>query len=133
MDDTTHTLNVLSELHSFGVRIAIDDFGTGYSTLAYLKRFPIDRIKIDRSLVTNISLDRPDEAAIASAIIAMAHSLKLEVIAEGVETQQELDCLVSLLCDEGQGYYISRPLPTGRCSEFFKEHAEQQVYPAQED
>lgn len=131
MDDTSHTLNTLQELHNLGVRIAIDDFGTGYSTLVYLKRFPIDRIKIDRSLVTSISPDRRDESAIASAIIAMAHSLKLEVIAEGVETQEELDCLISLLCDEAQGYYICRPLSTERCTEFFKEHAERQLYPAQ--
>ena len=131
MDDTSHTLNTLQELHNFGVRIAIDDFGTGYSTLVYLKRFPIDRIKIDRSLVTSISPDRRDESAIASAVIAMAHSLKLEVIAEGVETQDELDCLISLLCDEAQGYYICRPLQTERCTEFFKEHAERQLYPAQ--
>ncbi len=123
MDDTSHTLNTLQELHNLGVCIAIDDFGTGYSTLVYLKRFPIDRIKIDRSLVSNISPDRRDESAIASAIIAMAHSLKLEVIAEGVETQDELDCLLSLLCDEAQGYYISRPLPAARCTEFLTEHA----------
>ena len=129
MDDTSHTLNTLQALHNLGVCIAIDDFGTGYSTLAYLKRFPIDRIKIDRSLVSGISPDRRDESAIASAIIAMAHSLKLEVIAEGVETREELDCLVSLLCDEAQGYYISRPLTAQRCSEFFKEYAGQQLYP----
>ncbi len=132
MDDTSHTLSTLQELHNRGVRIAIDDFGTGYSTLVYLKRFPIDRIKIDRSLVTNISPDRPDESAITSAIIAMAHSLKLEVIAEGVETRDELDSLISLLCDEAQGYYISRPLTTERCTEFFKEYAGRQFYLAQD-
>lgn len=132
MDDTSHTLSTLQELHNLGVRIAIDDFGTGYSTLVYLKRFPIDRIKIDRSLVTSISPERPDESAIASAIIVMAHSLKLEVIAEGVETRDELDCLISLLCDEAQGYYISRPLPTERCTEFFKEYAGRQFSPVQD-
>ncbi|MEO6697684.1 MAG: EAL domain-containing protein [Gammaproteobacteria bacterium] len=128
MDDTSRTLNILQELHSLGVRIAIDDFGTGYSTLVYLKRFPIDRIKIDRSLVTNISVERRDEAAIASAIIAMAHSLKLEVVAEGIETREELDCLISLLCDEGQGFYICCPLTVERCTEFLKSHAEGAVY-----
>ena len=106
-DSAVATLHMLKEL---GLHLAIDDFGTGYSSLSYLKRFPLDRLKIDRSFVQDI-ITNTDDAAIARAIIAMAHSLNLKVIAEGVETEEQLSYLRAHGCDEIQGYYFSRPLP----------------------
>jgi EAL domain-containing protein (putative c-di-GMP-specific phosphodiesterase class I)/GGDEF domain-containing protein len=101
---------VLQKLKSIGVRIAIDDFGTGYSSLAYLKRFPIDTIKVDRSFIRDIPSDSGDKQ-ITRAIIALAHSLKLRVVAEGVETADQLEFLRGQRCDTVQGYYLHRPLP----------------------
>ncbi|MDO8589257.1 MAG: EAL domain-containing protein [Armatimonadota bacterium] len=100
----------LRRLKDMGVQVSIDDFGAGQSSLSYLKRFPIDTLKIDQSFIRDITTD-PDDAAIARAIVAMAHSLKLNVIAEGVETLEQLQFLRSLDCDEVQGYFISRPVP----------------------
>ena len=93
-----------------GISISIDDFGAGYSSLSYLKRFPIDRVKIDRSFIKGLPLD-DDDAAITQAIIAMAHGLKLKVIAEGAETREQLSFLRAHECDEMQGFYFSKPLP----------------------
>ncbi|MDO8589261.1 MAG: EAL domain-containing protein [Armatimonadota bacterium] len=100
---------VLRDLKSMGVRLAIDDFGAGRASLNYLKRFPVDVVKIDRSFVRDLTTD-PNDAAIAGAVVAMAHSLKLKVVAEGVETLEQLDFLRSLNCDEMQGYFVSRPV-----------------------
>lgn len=101
---------VLRKLKALGIGISMDDFGTGYSNLAYLKRFPIDTLKIDMSFIRDITV-KPDAAAIAIAVIEMAQSLKLKVVAEGVETRAQYDLLSANGCDEIQGYYISRPLP----------------------
>lgn len=103
-------VGTLRSLRETGLRIVIDDFGTGYSSLNYLKHFPIDKLKVDQSFVAGIP-DDPDNTAITTAIIAMAHSLKLKVVAEGVETLEQLVFLKSLGCDEMQGYYLSKPLP----------------------
>jgi diguanylate cyclase (GGDEF)-like protein/PAS domain S-box-containing protein len=109
MDDMETTLATLHKLKDMGLRLAIDDFGTGYSSLAYLKRFPLDALKIDRSFVKDTP-GAADDAAITSAIIAMAHSLKLEVVAEGVETVAQLEFLRERGCEYAQGYLISRPV-----------------------
>lgn len=108
MKDPDGAVSVLSALRNTGVGISIDDFGTGYSSLAYLRRFPLDELKIDRSFLMETS---DDSAAIASAIIALAHSLRLKVVAEGVEHLEQLEFLRSRRCDEYQGYYFSKPLP----------------------
>ena len=110
MTDTGRAQDVMNQLHEMGISIAIDDFGTGYSSLAYLKRFPAKTLKIDRSFVKGLPDDR-DDAAITQAVIAMAHSLGMQVVAEGVETQAQLEFLRRHGCDEVQGYLLARPLP----------------------
>jgi EAL domain-containing protein (putative c-di-GMP-specific phosphodiesterase class I) len=109
MKNPEATLRTLHELKQMGIHIAIDDFGTGYSSLNYLKRFPIDVLKIDRSFVSEIPHDAND-AAIVLAIIALAHSLKLVVIAEGVEKQEQIDYLLLNKCEKVQGYFFSPPV-----------------------
>ena len=111
MDDVTKNIDVLYEIKKRGVAISIDDFGTGYSSLSYLKKFPIDTLKIDRSFITNVQ-DRSggDNAAIVTAIMALSHSLRLDVVAEGVETAQELAYLHALGCKTIQGFLFSKPL-----------------------
>jgi diguanylate cyclase (GGDEF)-like protein/PAS domain S-box-containing protein len=110
MEEAEVAANALQNLKAFGVQISMDDFGTGYSSLAYLKRFPLDVLKIDRAFIRDVTTD-PDDATIAVAMINLAHSLGLKVIAEGVETRPQLDFLIKQGCDEMQGYYFSRPLP----------------------
>jgi EAL domain-containing protein (putative c-di-GMP-specific phosphodiesterase class I) len=101
--------SVLRELNQMGLKLAIDDFGTGYSSLSYLTQFPVSKLKIDRSFIRNVATN-PDDAAIATAIIGMARSLNLKVIAEGVEDDAQMDFLRAHHCDEIQGYYFSKPL-----------------------
>ncbi|RFU47006.1 EAL domain-containing protein [Paraburkholderia sp. DHOC27] len=110
MRNAEEAVSMLNALHALGIGLAIDDFGTGYSSLSYLKRFPVDRLKIDRSFVSDIGTSGDDET-ITSAIIALAHSLNLQVIAEGVETSEQLDFLKERACDEMQGFFFSRPMP----------------------
>lgn len=110
MKEPQRAVTTLIELKRIGVRLSLDDFGTGYSSLNYLKRFPIDALKIDQSFVRDIPAD-PDDAAIAVAVISLAHGLRLGVVAEGVETEEQLAFLRRHGCDEMQGYYFSRPLP----------------------
>ncbi len=110
MESPEAAAEILQKLSDMGVHLSIDDFGTGYSSLSYLKRFPIDSLKIDRSFVRDITTDA-DDAAIAKAVIALAHSLKMKVIAEGVETLEQLEFLRAQRCDQVQGYYLSRPVP----------------------
>jgi len=102
-------LSVLRDLRAMGVRLDIDDFGTGYSSLSYLRQFPVSKLKIDRSFVQHVA-ENPDDAAITGAIISMARSLNLKVIAEGVETEEQMAFLRAHQCDEIQGYYFSKPL-----------------------
>ncbi|MFC7516261.1 EAL domain-containing protein [Herbaspirillum sp. GCM10030257] len=110
MENAQDTLEALHRLRSLGVRLSIDDFGTGYSSLSYLKRFPVDIIKIDRSFVRDVPHDA-DDASIVTGIIALAHSLRLEVVAEGVETASQLGFLKDRDCDLMQGYFLSKPVP----------------------
>lgn len=110
MKDPDFTLAILKELKLMGVHISIDDFGTGYSSLSHLKHFPIDTLKIDRSFVHDLATD-PKEESIVSAVIVLAHSLGMDVVAEGVETAEELVILRKHRCDKMQGYFFSRPVP----------------------
>ena len=119
MDDTPAAMTFLTQMHELGVRLSIDDFGTGFSSLSYLKNLPLDRLKIDQSFVRDIGTDVSD-AAIVHSIISLGHRLKLSVIAEGVESLEQLDFLRVRGCDEIQGYYFSRPLPVDEFVSFIK-------------
>ena len=121
MQNPEQAARLLGQLKEMGVHLAMDDFGTGYSSLAYLKRFPVDSIKIDRSFIQGLPGDEED-ATITQAVIAMAHSLRLRTIAEGVETAEQLAFLERLGCDEIQGYYFSKPLPFAELQQFLAAH-----------
>ncbi|MFN8040463.1 MAG: PAS domain S-box protein [Acidimicrobiales bacterium] len=110
MDDVEGSQATLEQLRSLGVHLAVDDFGTGYSSLSYLKRFPVDRLKVDRSFVDGLGTD-PEDTAIVTAIVRLAHSLGLEATAEGVETEAQRTALADLGCDRAQGYLLATPLP----------------------
>jgi diguanylate cyclase (GGDEF)-like protein/PAS domain S-box-containing protein len=124
MDRSTETIATLNRLAELGVHLSIDDFGTGYSSLAYLKQFPVDQLKIDRSFIRDLTMDH-DDAAIVSAMIAMSHNLGLKVTAEGVETRDHLDFLRVTGCDTYQGYYFSVPLPARAFAELIRKQAEE--------
>lgn len=125
MGNPQESVSILSKLKALGLTIAVDDFGTGYSSLSYLKRFPIDTLKIDREFVRDITND-PDDAAITSAIIALAHSLELNVVAEGVETQEQLNFLAMQGCDQVQGFLLSKPLNAEDCLTLLKNQSKPQ-------
>ena len=119
MTQAEEALPILHELKELGLQLAIDDFGTGYSSLSYLKRFPVDYVKIDRSFISEVEHSTQD-AAITRAIIAMVHSLERRVVAEGVETQAQMDFLKANLCDEIQGYLLSPPVPAEQFAELLR-------------
>jgi EAL domain-containing protein (putative c-di-GMP-specific phosphodiesterase class I) len=119
IQDERFAAGMLSRLKSMGINILIDDFGTGFSSLASLKRLPIDALKIDKSFVREATSD-PDDAALVMAIITLAHNLRLKVVAEGVETEDQLRFLQLLRCDEIQGYFFSKPLPAERLAAVFE-------------
>lgn len=123
MENTQHTIASLQRLHAMGVKISIDDFGTGYSSLAYLRRFPIDTLKIDIAFIREVT-SNPQDAAITRTIIELAHSLNLRVVAEGVETQAQLAFLKHAGCDQIQGYLFSRPLPVDTLERLLLERSE---------
>ncbi|MBF0195922.1 MAG: EAL domain-containing protein [Magnetococcales bacterium] len=120
MDDSEKATSILNQFRDLDLSISMDDFGTGYSSLSYLKKFPINTLKIDQSFVRDLTIDS-DDAAIVSAIVSMAKSLKLRVVAEGVETVEQLEFLKNIGCQELQGYLISRPVPAEEFSRFIKE------------
>lgn len=120
MENTSRTIASLKTLQQMGIKVSIDDFGTGYSSLAYLRRFPIDKLKIDIAFIREVT-SNPQDAAIAKTIIELAHSLDLQVIAEGVETVEQLAFLTANGCDQVQGYLFSRPLPISELDELLRE------------
>jgi diguanylate cyclase (GGDEF)-like protein/PAS domain S-box-containing protein len=124
MHDTAAAIALLQQLKSFGLKLSMDDFGTGYSSLSHLKKFPINKLKIDQSFVRNIMIDA-DDAVIASTIISMGQNLRLTVIAEGVETSEQLAFLKQQGCHEMQGYYFSKPLPAEKFASLLSESAKE--------
>jgi EAL domain-containing protein (putative c-di-GMP-specific phosphodiesterase class I) len=117
VDDVEHAVETMYQLKDMGTRLVIDDFGTGYSSLSYLKQFPVDKLKIDRSFITEL-VNVENDAAIARAIINLGHSLNLEVLAEGVETELQKDFIITHGCDYAQGYYFKPPQKAEDLTEF---------------
>ncbi len=111
--DAHHMETVLHQIHATGVQLSLDDFGTGYSSLSYLRRFPIDVLKIDQSFVSH-SDQNPDDIEMVKTIIGMAHNLKMSLVAEGVETDQQRQMLTQLQCEVAQGYFFSKPVPVAQ-------------------
>ena len=122
MDDAEATLAILTELKALGVRLAIDDFGTGYSSLIYLKRFPVDQLKVDRAFVNGLDTD-PDDSAIVASVVGLARAVGIVAVAEGVETVQQLEALQRLGCSFGQGYLWSRPKPAAEIDQLMRSGA----------
>jgi diguanylate cyclase len=120
MSDPEKSIAILEHLSAMGVLVSVDDFGTGYSSMSYLRRFPIDKLKIDRVFINEI-VSRPEDASIVRAIVSLAHSLHLKVVAEGVETPAQLEFLKTAGCDEYQGYHFSRPLPAAEFERLMRE------------
>jgi EAL domain-containing protein (putative c-di-GMP-specific phosphodiesterase class I) len=110
MSEPEESVTILKQLSQMGVLVSVDDFGTGYSSMSYLRRLPVDNLKIDREFINEI-VSRPDDASIVRAIVSLAHSLRLKVVAEGVETVEQLEFLKALGCDQYQGYYFSPAVP----------------------
>jgi diguanylate cyclase len=123
MINPEESAGILEELSNMGVLVSVDDFGTGYSSMSYLRRFPIDKLKIDRGFVKDL-MTRAEDASIVQAIISLAHSLRLKVVAEGVETLEQLDSLKSMGCDQYQGFHFSPPLPAADTGALVRRHRE---------
>jgi EAL domain-containing protein (putative c-di-GMP-specific phosphodiesterase class I) len=121
MDDPAKVIELLGAIHERGIHIALDDFGTGHSSLAYLKRFPIDCLKVDRAFIKDMP-DNLDDVAIAKTIVAMAQALGLTTVAEGVETEGQLSLLKEMGCDQIQGYLFSKPLSADDFFAYYQTH-----------
>ena len=106
MDDVDKAVKIFTKLKDMGIKLSIDDFGTGYSSLSYLKKFPIDTLKIDQSFISNLTKDSINDITIANLVIDLGHKLGMQVIAEGVETQQQINFLTKYACDKIQGYIV---------------------------
>lgn len=130
MHEPAQAVATLEHFRGYGLRLSVDDFGTGYSSLSYLRRFPLDALKVDRAFVRDLATD-PDDMAIALAIISLAHSLKLKVVAEGVETTEQLDLLADAGCDEIQGFYFCKPVPPQDIARMLREGSALQWEPVQ--
>ena len=113
MSDAEESIRILESISRMGVLVSVDDFGTGYSSMSYLRRFPIDKLKIDRGFIAEL-ISRADDASIVKAIVSLAHSLHLKVVAEGVETEEQLALLKTLGCDQYQGYQFSPAVPADK-------------------
>ena len=122
MRDTEESIYILESLSRLGVLVSVDDFGTGYSSMSYLRRFPIDKLKIDRAFVQEMT-NRPEDASIVRAMISLAHSLNLKVVAEGVETEEQLALLEQFGCDQYQGFHFSAPLSAKEFERLLNTHA----------
>jgi len=119
MTNPEESVSILEQLSKMGVLVSVDDFGTGYSSMSYLRRFPIDKLKIDRGFISEI-MTRPDDASIVRAIVSLAHSLRLKVVAEGVETPDQLNFLKTLGCDQYQGFHFSTPVSAADFEELLR-------------
>jgi diguanylate cyclase (GGDEF)-like protein len=132
MNDPEESIAILEKLSKMGVLVSVDDFGTGYSSMSYLRRFPIDKLKIDRGFISEV-MSRPEDASIVRAIISLAHSLKLKVVAEGVESIDQLEFLRTLGCDQYQGYYYSPALPAAKFEELVRSRRQAESELAESD
>lgn len=128
MGNPEKSIEIMQSFKALGITLTIDDFGTGYSNLSYLQRFPLDKLKLDQSFVRDMA-DSPEALAISQAVLGVAHSLRLKVVAEGVETADQLQLLMNNNCDEMQGYYFSRPLAAEHCTQFLQQKRQLQVAP----